>query len=246
MSPFGSEDALPGSRAWGRVRALLGRVRRAGLPDAFWCAAPLPSPLSVLAMIHWPPPGWGCPVSVCLFRPVVLCLFFSAAVVLGFCAVFCLASPRLRRCCFLFLSSFSFSAPWRFFSVFSFSVLWFCAPASCPPPSPPPALLFFLCFFSASSCFFAPALYCFNLFFFGFFRGGGCCPAPVPCLPALRCCVTCCSFSWRVYSLVVVRLVVLVLLLPPPRLSPSCYAVFFIPAAPFVFSLCAFLFLVVS
>ena len=37
-SPFGSEDATPGSRACVRVRALLGRVGRAGLPGAFWCA----------------------------------------------------------------------------------------------------------------------------------------------------------------------------------------------------------------
>ena len=39
-APFGSEDATPGSRACVRVRALLGRVRRAGLPGAFSCASP--------------------------------------------------------------------------------------------------------------------------------------------------------------------------------------------------------------
>ena len=37
---FGSEDATPGSRACVRVLALLGRVGRAGLPGAFWCASP--------------------------------------------------------------------------------------------------------------------------------------------------------------------------------------------------------------
>ena len=39
-SPFGSEDAMPGSRACVPVRALFGRVGRAGHPGAFWCASP--------------------------------------------------------------------------------------------------------------------------------------------------------------------------------------------------------------
>ena len=43
-----------------RVRALLGRVGRAGLPGAFWCASPFP--LAALCFCFaWPPPGWGCP-----------------------------------------------------------------------------------------------------------------------------------------------------------------------------------------
>ena len=43
-----------------RVRALLGRVGRAGLPGAFWCASPFP--LAALSFCFaWPPPGWGCP-----------------------------------------------------------------------------------------------------------------------------------------------------------------------------------------
>ena len=36
-SCFRSEDATPGSRASVRVRALLSRNRRAGLPGVFWC-----------------------------------------------------------------------------------------------------------------------------------------------------------------------------------------------------------------
>ena len=40
--PFGSEDATPGSRACVRVRVPLGRVGRAGLPGALWCASPFP------------------------------------------------------------------------------------------------------------------------------------------------------------------------------------------------------------
>ena len=43
-----------------RVRALLGRVGRAGLPGAFWCASPFP--LAAFSFcLAWPPPGWGCP-----------------------------------------------------------------------------------------------------------------------------------------------------------------------------------------
>ena len=36
-SCFRSEDATPGTRASVRVRALLSRDRRAGLPGVFWC-----------------------------------------------------------------------------------------------------------------------------------------------------------------------------------------------------------------
>ena len=64
-----------------RVRALLGRVGRAGLPGAFWCASPFP--LAALSFCFaWPPPGWGCPPpSRCRCRsslpwPFVLVVFF--------------------------------------------------------------------------------------------------------------------------------------------------------------------------
>ena len=47
-----------------RVRALLGRVGRAGLPGAFWCASPFP--LAALSFCFaWPPPGSGCPPLSC-------------------------------------------------------------------------------------------------------------------------------------------------------------------------------------
>ena len=63
-SPCGSEDATPGSRACLRVRALLGRVGRAGLPGAFWCASPFP--LAALSFCFaWPPPGWAGPFLFC-------------------------------------------------------------------------------------------------------------------------------------------------------------------------------------
>ena len=75
-SPCGSEDATPGSRACLRVLALLGRVGRAGLPGAFWCASPFP--LAALSFCFaWPPPGWGCPS---LFR---CCCRSSLVVFLG-------------------------------------------------------------------------------------------------------------------------------------------------------------------
>ena len=68
-SPCGLEDATPGSRACVRVLTFFGRVGRAGLPGAFWCASPFS--LAALAFCFaWPPPGWGCP------RPGPLLLFW--------------------------------------------------------------------------------------------------------------------------------------------------------------------------
>ena len=47
-----------------RVLALCGRVRRAGLPGALWCASPFP--LAALSFwFAWPPPGWDCPPLSC-------------------------------------------------------------------------------------------------------------------------------------------------------------------------------------
>ena len=56
----GPRHSWLGSAGGGGVRALLGRVGRAGLPGAFWCA----SPFSLAALsfcFAWPPPGPGCP-----------------------------------------------------------------------------------------------------------------------------------------------------------------------------------------
>ena len=44
-----------------RVLALFGRVGRAGLPGALWCASPFPS-AALSFCFAWPPPGWGCPL----------------------------------------------------------------------------------------------------------------------------------------------------------------------------------------
>ena len=51
-----------------RVRALCGRVGRAGLPGALWCASHFP--LAALSFCFaWAPPGWGCtPLSRCPCR----------------------------------------------------------------------------------------------------------------------------------------------------------------------------------
>ena len=59
-----------------RVRALLGRVGRAGLPGAFWCASPFPL-AALSSCFAWPPLGRGCPS---LFR---CCCRSSLVVFLG-------------------------------------------------------------------------------------------------------------------------------------------------------------------
>ena len=73
-APCGSEDATPGFRACVCVLALLGRVGRAGLPGALWCAS-LFHLLALTFCFAWPPLGWGCPChgpsfpsSVAVFR----------------------------------------------------------------------------------------------------------------------------------------------------------------------------------
>ena len=66
-----------------RVLALCGRVGRASLPGALWCASPFP--LAALSFCFaWPPPGWGCPPSLAALAVprclgAVLWLFFSAS-----------------------------------------------------------------------------------------------------------------------------------------------------------------------
>ena len=72
----GPRHSWLGSAGGGGVRALLGRVGRAGLPGAFWCASPFPLAASSFCFA-WPPPGWGCPS---LFR---CCCRSSLVVFLG-------------------------------------------------------------------------------------------------------------------------------------------------------------------
>ena len=83
-SPLGSDDAMPGSRACVLVCALLARVRRAGLPSAFWCALPFLWPFFVPALFLRPPSGWAALfLFVSSFRSL-FCFVFSAAFVLAF------------------------------------------------------------------------------------------------------------------------------------------------------------------
>ena len=61
--PPGAHSSI-GTAAGVRVLALCGRVGRAGLPGALWCASPFP--LAALSFCFaWPPPGWGCPPLSC-------------------------------------------------------------------------------------------------------------------------------------------------------------------------------------
>ena len=91
----GPRHSWLGSAGGGGVRALLGRVGRAGLPGAFWCASPFP--LAALSFCFaWPPPGWGCPS---LFR---CCCRSSLAGVCGVWVGCCLAPVRVPwfvACC---------------------------------------------------------------------------------------------------------------------------------------------------
>ena len=129
-----SHPQLPGLRAGCRaavrVRALLGRVGRAGLPGAFWCASPFIWPFLLRSLLVRPPPGWGSPVCGCclvfltLVPPPPLAFFFSLPPPL--CA---LLSPALRV--------FRPRVPWALASC--------CPPPSffvfCFWPSPPPCCL---------------------------------------------------------------------------------------------------------
>ena len=91
----GPRHSWLGSAGGGGVRALFGRVGRAGLPGAFWCASPFP--LAALSFCFaWPPPGWGCPS---LFR---CCCRSSLAGVCGVWVGCCLAPVRVPwfvACC---------------------------------------------------------------------------------------------------------------------------------------------------
>ena len=110
-----------GCRAAVRVRALLGRVGRAGLPDAFWCASPFLWPFLLRSLLVRPPPGWGCPVCGCcwVFLPLVPAPppFFFFPSPLSVCPV---------------VSCFACFPAWGALG-----------PGVLPPPPPPPFLVFF-------------------------------------------------------------------------------------------------------
>ena len=206
-SPCGSEDATPGSRACLRVLALPGRVGRAGLPGAFWCASPFP--LAALSFCFaWPPPGWGCPslFRCCCLSPLVvflglpqlgsrlvcvLCLAVGCSLVVAppprppLCLGF--SSLLLVALVFFFFFFFFLRAPplSPAFSGFRPRVPWASALA-----------LFFLLAFRFSALRAPVPLSCFPLGCWLLPRG--CCPPPPPLCPAVfvpaaRCCVPCCA-----------------------------------------------------
>ena len=122
-----------------RVRALLCRVRRAGLPGAFWCASPFP--LAALSFCFaWPPPGWGCP-------PLSRCCCRSSLPWRCVVVVF-LGLPLPGSAC----ARASFVSP-----ACPLAALWWL-----PPPPPPPPLL-------CLALFVAPAWCLGAFFFFFFF-----------------------------------------------------------------------------
>ena len=117
--------AVPATPGWGPLAAVacgvcscacsLGRVGRAGLPGAFWCASPFPL-AALSSCFAWPPPGRGCPS---LFRcccrsslvvflralPPRLCLLLGRWPLFGGC------SPAPLPFC---VSRFSSLLPWCF------------------------------------------------------------------------------------------------------------------------------------
>ena len=111
-SPCGSKDATPGSRAWVRVLLPPGRVRRAGLPGAFWCASPFLWPFCPPALLG-PLRAWVDPSCWCVCLPSVVFLF-------------------RRPCCSLLspVSGFGRPGPWRclppppLFFFYSAFLLW--------------------------------------------------------------------------------------------------------------------------
>ena len=90
---FGSGDTTPGSRACLCVCAPLGRVGRAGLPSAFWCASPSPVAGLDALFVFSAPSGLGLP-----------CLWL----LLGVVVFFFLVSPPLSPAFFVFLPG----VPW--------------------------------------------------------------------------------------------------------------------------------------
>ena len=132
-----------------RVRALLGRVGRAGLPGAFWCA----SPFSLAALsfcFAWPPPGWGCPpLSRCCCRSslpwrFVLVVFFffprSSFSVRPRCLRLSLVSgpgcpgPRRLRCLLCWPAAARLSVRLSLFRAFRLAVGCSLVVAAPPPP----------------------------------------------------------------------------------------------------------------
>ena len=151
---------------------LLGRVGRAGLPGAFWCASPFF--LAALSFCFaWPPPGWVCP-GLGPFAP----WFFLCS------SLFCV-SRWAAGCCpppppFCGFRCFR-SVPWFFFSSSSFVRPRFLRVSLVSGPGcrgPRRCVLFALLAFRFSAL---RALSPLSCFLPGrWLLRGGCCPPPPP------------------------------------------------------------------
>ena len=123
-----------------RVLALCGRVGRAGLPGALWCASPFP--LAALSFCFaWPPPGWGCPpLSCCPCRSSLpwrraLVVFLGLPLPASSCARASFVSFVSPPCPSLFVSRCfrrSCLVPWCCFFFFFFFPFFSCAPPLSP------------------------------------------------------------------------------------------------------------------
>ena len=132
------------------VLAPLGRVRRAGLPGAFWCASPSPVADLCALLVCWPFLGWGCPVCGCFWVLLLFPFLVAPLLSLSF-RVFRPGVPWALESCGPPAPPLSFS----FFLSFSLS----------PPPPPGSFFVFFL--FSTPLAFCLSAAF-FCLFFFAF------------------------------------------------------------------------------
>ena len=163
-SPCRSEDATPGSPACVRVLVRLGRVRRAGLPGAFWCVSPFP--LAALSFCFaWPPLGRRCPFLGPLFALTpCLVLFFSSPLLFS-----------ARPLCLLLslVSGPGCPGPWQCVLFVSLALRalsprlcvppgrWLLCGGCCPPPFPP--LLRLAVFVAAARCLGFVLFFCFFL-----------------------------------------------------------------------------------
>ena len=168
-SPFGWEDATPGSRACVRVPALLGRVGRVGHPGALQCGSPFLWPIRPAALLS-PLRAWvALVVFFCFFCFFVSIFFFAPRCLCPRCLrLFVLSGPGCpwplalsfpsappppppAHAPPLFVLLFFLSLVHRFFCYFFF----FLFPPPPPPPPPRPfSISFPLLCFSSWVCFF--------------------------------------------------------------------------------------------
>ena len=180
-APFGEKDATPGSRACVLVCDLLGRVGRADLPGAFWCASPFSCGRFVLPLCS-APSGLGSPCLLWYF--FFFSFFFVCAPPL--CPAFRIFWPGVPW-------AWASCSPPPFFSPFFFFFF--------PSPRPgffffPPQLCFvrglFLCFFFSAALF---VVFFFAALFLVFFLCRLCGAGSVCVFVAVGCAgVWCC---WR-------------------------------------------------